>query len=48
MSFWDRDIDDWFRRFGFGSMMGRGGGAGRARGGGIFSEFDQMRRERIW
>jgi HSP20 family protein len=45
MSFWDRDIDDWFRRFGFGSMMGRGGGAGRARGGGIFSEFDQMRRE---
>ena len=49
MSFWDRDIDDWFRRFGFGSMMGRGGGGptGRARGGGssIFSEFEQMRRE---
>ena len=47
MSFWDRDIDDWFRRFGFGSMMGRGGGpTGRARGGGsIFSEFEQMRRE---
>jgi HSP20 family protein len=48
MSFWDRDIDDWIRRFGFGSMMGRGGGspAARARGAGsIFSEFEQMRRE---
>jgi HSP20 family protein len=38
MSFWDRDIDDWFRRFGFGTMR-------RASGGSIFREFEEMRRE---
>ncbi len=39
MSFWDRDIDDWFRRFGFGTMR-RAGGSGS-----IFREFEEMRRE---
>ena len=49
MSFQDRDLDEWFRRFA-GSPMGRFGfGAGGRRGGGgsgsIFSEFEEMRRE---
>lgn len=47
MAFFDRDIDDWFRRFGFGSTTGRGR-AGRGRRSGsssIFSEFEEMRRE---
>ena len=41
MSYWDRDIDDWFRRFGFGAF-GRGG---RSVGRSIFREFEEMRRE---
>ena len=47
MSFWDRDIDELFRRF-TGFPMGRFGfGTGRAGGGAgnIFSEFEEMRRE---
>ena len=39
VSFFDRDIDDWFRRFRFGPTgMGRGSSN-------IFREFEQMRRE---
>ena len=49
MSFWDRDIDDWFRRFGFGSMSRRSGAgaASRTEGGArnVFREFEEMRRE---
>jgi HSP20 family protein len=41
MSYWDRDIDDWFRRFGFGAF-GRGSRSG---GRSIFREFEEMRRE---
>ncbi len=47
MSFWDRDIDEWVRRF-TGFPMGRFGfGTERARGGAgsIFNEFEEMRRE---
>src|SRR5919197_1436096 len=40
MSFWDRDIDDWFKRFGFGPT-----GRGRAGGSSIFREFEEMRGE---
>jgi len=39
LSLFDRDVDEWFRRFGFGSM-----GRDRASGN-IFREFEQMRRE---
>ena len=38
MSFWGIEPDDWFRRF-FGS------GGGGWRGGDIFREFEDMRRE---
>ena len=48
MSFWDRDLDEWFRRF-TGFPIGRFGfGTERARGGtsnNIFNEFEEMRRE---
>jgi HSP20 family protein len=44
LSFWDRDIDDWFRRFGFGTMRRTGGGSGSG-GSSIFREFEEMRRE---
>jgi HSP20 family protein len=40
MSFWDRDIDEWFKRFGFGPT-----GRGRAGGSSIVREFEEMRRE---
>jgi HSP20 family protein len=43
MSFWDRDVEDWFRRF---PSIRRGGGwlspSGR---GSPFGEFEEMRRE---
>jgi HSP20 family protein len=43
MSFWDRDVEDWFRRF---PSIRRGGGwlspSGR---GSPFAEFEEMRRE---
>lgn len=46
MSIRDRDVDEWFRRFGFGSiapwrgMQGRGGKSSS-----VFTEFDEARRE---
>jgi HSP20 family protein len=43
MSSWDRDIDDWFKRFG----SGRGGRGwfGSGRRGSFLGEFEEMRRD---